>query len=102
MNKRLFLVPVVLITSAAFAADAPKGPKLPEIPAESTAKKKELLFSDDFERKELGKQWEQVVPMFTLENGAMKGDQKRDKDIPAENGKPAVKMHQAVAGIEIP
>jgi hypothetical protein len=102
MNNRLFLTAVLLTASAAFAADAPKKPKLPEIPKESIAKKKELLFSDDFERKELGKQWEQVVPGFTLENGTMKGIQKRDKDIPAENGKPAVKAHQAVAGIEIP
>ena len=46
-------------------------------PAEPTAKKKELLFSDDFERAELGKNkgWAIVVPTFSLENGALKGTQ---------------------------
>ncbi|WP_395753860.1 hypothetical protein [Prosthecobacter sp.] len=49
------------------AADAPK---LPAIPAEPTAKK-ELLFSDDFERAELGKDkgWATGVPTFSVENG---------------------------------
>lgn len=46
-------------------------PKLPEIPAEPTAKKKELLFSDDFERPELGKDkgWAIGAPTFSLEKG---------------------------------
>jgi hypothetical protein len=46
MNLR-FLTLASLLTASTFAADAPK---LPSIPAEPTAKKKELLFSDDFER----------------------------------------------------
>ena len=62
----------------------------------------ELLFSDDFERAELGPKWGPVVPTFTLENGAMKGSQTRDKDIPAADGKPAVVAHQAVIGAEVP
>ena len=68
MNLR-FLAPLLLITASTFAADAPK---LPAIPAEPTAKKKELLFSDDFERAELGKDkgWAIVVPTFSVENGA--------------------------------
>jgi len=51
MNFRL-LSPILLVAASAFAAD---GPTLPSIPAEPIAKKKELLFSADFERAELGK-----------------------------------------------
>jgi hypothetical protein len=67
MNLR-FLTLASLLTASTFAADAPK---LPSIPAEPTAKKKELLFSDDFERAELGKDkgWANVVPTFSVENG---------------------------------
>ena len=66
--KLRFLAPLLLITASTFAADAPK---LPAIPTEPTAKKKELLFSDDFERAELGKDkgWAIVVPTFSVENG---------------------------------
>ncbi len=97
MNFRL-LAPILLVTVSTFAADAPK---LPAIPADPIAKKKDLLFSDDFNRAELGKEWQQVVPMFTLENNAMKGIQMRF-DTPAKDGKPEVKGHQAVAGREVP
>ncbi len=40
-------------------------------PAEPSGKKKELLFSDDFERAELGKDkgWAIGVPTFSVENG---------------------------------
>ncbi len=44
-----------LVTASTFAADAPK---LPEIPAQPIAKKKELLFADDFEKAELGEVFE--------------------------------------------
>lgn len=97
MNFRL-LAPILLVTVSTFAADAPK---LPAIPAEPIANKKELLFADDFNRAELGKEWQQVVPMFTLENNAMKGIQMR-YDTPEKDGKKAVKGHQAVAGREVP
>jgi hypothetical protein len=82
MNLRL-LAPLLLLTSSTFAADAPK---LPSISAEPTAKKKERLFSDDFERAELGKDkgWAIVVPTYSLENGTLKGTQMR-LDAPAKN-----------------
>src|SRR6266567_7060857 len=94
LNMRPFLALSLLVTTAAFAAD------LPSIPAEPIAKKKELLFSDDFERAELGKAWGPVVPTFTLESGAMKGTQTR-VDAPAADGKPAVVGHQAVIGTDV-
>ena len=97
MNLRL-LAPFLLATASAIAADPPK---LPTIPAEPIAKKKELLFSDDFERTELGKSWAIVVPTFSLEKGTLKGTQMR-YDTPAADGKPAVKGHQAVIGNDIP
>jgi len=99
MNFR-FLTLACLITATTFAADAPK---LPAIPTEPIAKKKELLFSDDFERAELGKDkgWAIVVPTYSLENGTLKGTQMRF-DAPAADGKPAVKGHQAVIGNDIP
>jgi hypothetical protein len=107
MNLRPF-APFLLVTVAAttlaltFAADAPKK-ELPSIPAEPIARKKELLFSDDFERTDLGKgkAWAIVVPTFSLENGTLKGTQMR-YDAPAADNKPAVKGHQAVIGNDIP
>ncbi|HEX4794736.1 MAG TPA: hypothetical protein VH370_13130 [Humisphaera sp.] len=99
MNKRLLIssafLAVVAFTLIGLAAD------LRQVPAEPIAKKKELLFSDDFERAELGKAWGQVVPTFTLENGAMKGTQTR-QTTPAQDGKPAVTGHQAVVGSDVP
>jgi hypothetical protein len=96
MNTRLLSCLFLLITNAAWAAD------LPAIPAESIAKKKEMLFSDDFEAAEPAKVWHKVVPTFVVENGALKGTQTRDKNIPAADGKPAVQAHAAVHGLEIP
>jgi len=69
MNFHL-LAPLLFVPASAFAADASK---LPSIPAEPIAKKKGLLFSDDFERAELGKAWAIVVPTYSLENGTLKG-----------------------------
>ncbi|MFO1482059.1 MAG: hypothetical protein U1F71_01730 [Verrucomicrobiaceae bacterium] len=71
MNLR-FLTLACFVTATTFAADAPK---LPAIPTEPIAEKKELIFSDDFERAELGKAWAIVVPTFSLENGTLKGMQ---------------------------
>jgi hypothetical protein len=96
MHLRPILACSCLIASAAFAAD------LPPIPAESIAKKKELLFSDDFQAAELGKAWHQAVPAFAIENGVLKGTQTRDKDIPAADGKPEVKAHAAVESLVVP
>src|SRR5213083_2329732 len=96
MNMRIFLALSFLITAAAFAAD------LPAIPAESIAKKKELLFSDDFEGAEPAKVWHKVVPTFVVEKGTLKGTQTRDQNIPAADGKPAVTPHAPVHGLKIP
>src|SRR5438093_6010897 len=96
MNIRSILSLSLLITSAALAAD------LAAIPNAPIAKKKELLFSDDFEGAEPAKVWHRVVPTFTVEKGALKGTQTRDKNIPAADGKPAVQAHAAVHGLEIP
>ncbi len=96
MNMRFAVAAFFLIAAAACAAD------LPGIPAKSIAEKKELLFSDDFEGAEPAKVWHQVVPTFVVENGALKGTQTRDKNVPAADGKPAVQAHAAVHGLEIP
>ena len=96
MHLRPILALTCLITSAAIAADPPA------IPAASIAKKKELLFSDDFQGPEPDKRWHKVVPTFAVENGALKGTQTRDQNIPAADGKPAVTPHAAVHGLELP
>ncbi len=53
MSTRLFAL-ACLVTATTFAADAPK---LPAIPEQLIAQKKELVFADDFEKAELGKAW---------------------------------------------
>ena len=75
MNFR-FLTLACLVTATSFAAYAPK---LSTVPTEPIAKKKERLFSDDFERAELGKDqgWAIVVPTYSLDNGTLKGTQMR-------------------------
>jgi hypothetical protein len=95
MNRIAFFAPLFLMTLTAFAAD------LPQVPAEPIGVKKDLLFSDDFNRAELGNAWVQVVPTFTLEDNALKGTQTRVNK-PAEDGKPAVVGHQAVIGTDVP
>ena len=96
MILRPILALSCLITSAAFAAD------LPKIPSAPIAKKKELLFSDDFEGATHDKRWHRVVDTFVFEKGMLKGTQTRDKDVPAADGKPEVKAHAAVYGLELP
>src|SRR5260221_2829393 len=96
MNIRPILALTCLITSVAFAADPPA------IPAGSIAKKKGLLFSDYFQGAPLDKRWHRVVDTFAVENGMLKGTQTRDKDVPAADGKPEVKAHPAVYGLELP
>ena len=95
MKIPILVTSLFLITLAALAAD------LPVIPAESIAKKKELLFSDDFEGAEPAKVWHKVVPTFAVENGTLKGTQTRT-NAPAADGKPAIVGHAAVHGLEIP
>jgi len=74
MNTRLLFTSFSLITTAAFTAD------LSTVPAESIARKKELLFSDDFESATPAKPWHRVVDTFAFENGTLKGTQTREKD----------------------
>jgi hypothetical protein len=88
------LLPAVLLLAAA----APP----PPVPADPIAVKKDLLFSDDFEGATPAAVWHRVVPTFAVEGGALKGVQTRVKDVPAADGKPAVKAHAAVHGLEIP
>jgi hypothetical protein len=103
MPTRLLIL-ACLITATTFAAEAPK---LPSIPEQPIAQKKELLFADDFEKAELGSAWKIVVPTFSIEKGALKGTQMRF-DAPAVEAaadvkaKAAVKGHQAVIGNDIP
>lgn len=96
MKTSLIVIPLFLTATTALAAN------LPVVPAGSIAKKKELLFADDFQGAAPAKVWHKVVPTFVVENGALKGAQTRDKTIPAANGKPEVKAHAAVHGLEIP
>jgi hypothetical protein len=96
MNLRPLLTITLVLASAAWAAE------LPNIPSAPIAKKKALLFSDDFQGAVPAKEWHKVVPTFAVENGALKGTQTRDKNIPAAEGKPAVVAHAAVHGLDIP
>ncbi len=96
MNLRLLALLSLPAAAIAAAAD------LPSIPAESIAKKKALLFSDDFTGAEPAKIWHRVVPTFAVEKEALKGTQTRDQNIPAADGKPAITAHAAVHGLEIP
>jgi hypothetical protein len=96
MRFHTFLTLSCLLGAAAFAADTP------QIPKESIAKKKELLFSDDLTSATPDKRWHRVVDTFAFENGVLKGTQTRDHDIPAADGKPEVKAHPAVYGLELP
>src|SRR5258706_939213 len=98
-NMRPLLALSIFVTSAAFAAEPPK---LPAIPAGPIAKKKELLFSDDFNGAEHDKRWHRVVDTFKFEGGMLKGTQTREKTIPAANGKPEITAHAAVYGLELP
>lgn len=44
---------------------------------EGLAQRGELIFSDDFERTELGG-WKSLIPTFTVRDGVLKGEQTRD------------------------
>jgi len=96
MHKVYFALALFFVTSNVFAAG------LAPIPSQPIAEKKELLFSDDFDSADVPKVWHKVVPTFTIEGGALKGTQTREKNIPAADGKPAITAHAAVHGLEIP
>jgi hypothetical protein len=85
MHTRLLTLACLATT---FAAEAPKLPSIAasvnekserhtSFPEQPIAKKKELLFADDFEKAELGNAWKIVVPTFSIEKGALKGTQMR-------------------------
>jgi hypothetical protein len=74
---------------------------LAPVPEGAIAKKKELLFSDDFQGTPAAV-WHKVVPTFAVEEGALKGTQTREKDAPSPDGKSVIKAHSAVHGLEIP
>lgn len=100
MNAKTPLILVGLLVALPLggsrAADAPN------VPERSIAAKKELLFSDDFESASHSKLWHDVVPTFAFEGGMLKGTQTRDKEIPAQDGKPAQTPHAAVYGLTVP
>jgi hypothetical protein len=89
---------LLVVSTAAFAADKPK---LPKVPSKPIAAKKELLFEDDFSATTPAKPWHRVVDTFTFENGELKGTQTRDKETIAPDGK-VITAHAAVHGLEIP
>jgi hypothetical protein len=97
--RPLVLAFSLMAVAAAPAADAPKAPS---IPAESIAKKKELLFSDDLDDPTRDPRWHRVVDTFAFEGGALKGTQTRVKDTPSKDGKSIIKAHAAVYGLEVP
>lgn len=99
--KLIPLFAACVLVSSAVAALAADTPAISDKPI---AKKKELLFSDDFEKSATApaKEWHKVVPTFVFENGVLKGTQTRDKTVPAEGGKPAVTPHPAVEGLNVP
>jgi hypothetical protein len=102
MSRTLTVVTVLLLAPLVALGAPTQRPKLPPIPDKPIARKKELLFSDDFKSAEHDKRWHRVVDTFVFENNALKGTQTRDKTIPAANSKPEVKPHAAVYGLELP
>ena len=96
MKMRMLFVLFLIVASAALAAD------LDSVPARPIANKKELLFSDDFQGAGHDKRWHRVVDTFTFENGALKGSQTREKDMPSADGKSVITAHAAVYGLELP
>ncbi len=66
--KRFLFALLLASTSLSPAADDPG----------SIAEKGELLFSDDFDRSELGSDWKTVIPAFTVIDGVLVGNQARE------------------------
>lgn len=92
----MLVTSIALFSRPAFAADAGA------IPDKSLARKKELLFSDNFKGTEHDKRWHDVVDTFTFEKGALKGSQTRERDTPSPDGKSIITAHAAVYGLELP
>lgn len=68
MKSSIAIALSLLVSSLLHAADAPSQP---------LAQKGEMLFSDDFERNDLG-EWKPLIPSFAVEKGTLKGWQTRD------------------------
>ncbi len=96
MKPHLFIVPMLLISSALIADE------LNAVPKKSIAHKKELLFSDDFNSDTHDKRWHDVVDTFAFTDHALKGTQTREKDVPSADGKSVITAHPAVYGLELP
>lgn len=69
MYSALKTAVIVLACTPAFAENVPLQP---------IVEKGTLLFSDDFERAELGSAWKVSIPGFTVADGVMRGTQMRD------------------------
>lgn len=96
LNRVPTLVALTALAAAARAAD------LPPVPDKPIAEKKDFLFADDFQAATAAKPWHTVIPTFAVEGGVLKGTQTRDKDTEASAGKPAVKAHAAIRGLDVP
>lgn len=96
MNLRPLVASCLLFASTVLAADPAS------VPTESLARKKEVLFSDNFGSTLRDRRWHRVVDTFAFENGALKGAQTRDRDMPARDGKSVIPAHAAVYGLELP
>jgi hypothetical protein len=92
----------LIITGLFLLAAGLQAADLSAVPSTPIAKKGKLLFSDNFQGPELARPWHPVVPVFSIENGALKGTQTRDQNAPAADGKPALIAHAAVEGLDIP
>ena len=91
-----YLILATCLASTSLFAD------LPAIPAESIAKKTNVLFEDDMNGATHDAKWHRVVDTFTFENGMLKGTQTRVKDTPTKDGKGVITAHAAVYGLELP
>lgn len=65
-SKIKILLPLLCLCAAASAAD---------VPAQPIAKKGALIFSDDFERAELGDKWKVTTPTYTIADGVLRCSQ---------------------------
>jgi len=77
MKSFTALLPAVAFALAATSSLTHAADKNAGVP-EPIAEKGELIFSDDFERDQLGEDWQPLIPTFTVADGVMTGTQTRD------------------------